>query len=364
MNILVDIGHPAHVHLFHNFIVEMKEKNHNVYVTVKDIPDALMLLEKYNIEYISLGTKADSLRGKFIKQFYFDKLVYKIMKKHKFDIGIGTSITIAHVSRITKMKSFLFDDDDNAVQPLFTKFAHPFTNFLISPDALKHERKKKNHIVYPGYHELAYLHPNKFNPDPSVLNEIGIKSDSPFFVMRFNAFKAHHDTGVRGLSTEQKKEIIELLLKQGKVFITVERDIEPEFEKYLLKLSPEKIHSLLYYATMFIGDSQTMTSEAAVLGTPAIKCNSLAGRLSIPNEIEEKYQLCFAFLPNQFRQMKEKIKELLGLQDLTQLWYKRRSKMLLDKIDVTHFMVWLIENHPESICLLKEDGDLFKQFQN
>ena len=60
-----------------------------------------------------------------------------------------------------------------------------------------------------------------------------------------------------------------------------------------MPIPPESIHSLLYYAKMFIGDSQTMTTEAAILGTPALKCNTFAGKLSVPNELEEKYNLCY-----------------------------------------------------------------------
>ena len=36
MNILIDIGHPAHVHLYRNFYSEMKAKGHNLHVTVKN----------------------------------------------------------------------------------------------------------------------------------------------------------------------------------------------------------------------------------------------------------------------------------------------------------------------------------------
>jgi len=105
-------------------------------------------------------------------------------------------------------------------------------------------------------------------------------------LLRFNAFKAHHDIGAKGLSIENKRKLIAYLETKGKVYITSERNIDEEFKKYQLLLSPEKVHSLIYYATMLIGDSQTMTSEAAILGTPALKCNTFAGKLSVPNELE------------------------------------------------------------------------------
>lgn len=349
MNILIDIGHPAHVHLFRNLYAELKNRGHEVIVTVKNLESAKSLLNIYQIPFIELGSKKDSIGGKLMGQLVFLKELYKISRKHKIDLAIGSSLTIIHLSKISRVKSFLFDDDDSAVEPLMAKFGHPFADYIVSPDVLAYERKKKHHITYAGYHELAYLHPARFKPDPTVLDELGIGRDEPFFIMRFNAFKAHHDIGVQGLSVENKSKLIELLKTKGKVFITTERGIEPEFEAYKLKVSPEKAHSLLYYATMFIGDSQTMTSESAVLGTPAIRSNSFVGRISYLEEEEHKYQLTYGFLPGQMEQMFSKIAALLEMPDLQEEWQSRRKRMLEDKIDVTAFFVWLIENYPESI---------------
>jgi len=210
---------------------------------------------------------------------------------------------------------------------------------------------------------LAYLHPRRFVADPAVLAGSGLKAGEPYFILRFNAFKAHHDIGARGLSPENKRRLIDLLSPHGKVLITSEKDIDAEFKDYQLLVSPEKVHSLLYYATMFIGDSQTMTSEAAVLGTPALKCNSFAGRLSVPNELEAKYKLCFSWQPSEFESLLEKLRELLKQPDLKETWRERRENMLRDKIDVTAFMVWFIENMPESARLVEQNPEYLQRFK-
>ena len=213
MMILIDIGHPAHVHLFRNFYFEIKKKGFCPVVTVKNISSAKKLLESFGIDYIEIGAKSDTIGGKLFKQFGFTYQLFKIVKKNRIQLGLGSSITLAHVSKITKMKSFLFDDDDSAVQPLFARFAHPFADFLLSPDVLAFERNKKNHIIYPGYHELAYLHPLRFTPEPGVVKEVGLNPGEKYFVMRFNVFKAHHDIDVSGLSLEQKLELVMLMEK-------------------------------------------------------------------------------------------------------------------------------------------------------
>ena len=79
------------------------------------------------------------------------------------------------------MKSIVLDDDDDEVQPLFAKFAHPFCDTLLSPEALKGKRRKKDTIYYSGYHELAYLHPNRFKPEKEILAKSGLKQNQKYF---------------------------------------------------------------------------------------------------------------------------------------------------------------------------------------
>jgi predicted glycosyltransferase len=104
---------------------------------------------------------------------------------------------------------------------------------------------------------------------------------------------------------------------------------------------------------MFIGDSQTMTSEAAILGTPALKCNSFAHRLSLPNLLEQKYDLCYAFSNIEFEKMLNKIDELLENENLKQDWQKKAKIFINDSIDPTQFLVWFIENYPKSVSIMK-----------
>lgn len=357
----MDIAHPAHVHLLRNTYFELVEKGHKVFVTVKEIPAAIILLDRYQIPYIYLGGKRDSLLGKAILQFKYNFTIWKLVVAEKIDIGFCSSMTIAHISRISRMKSVLLDDDDDEVEPLYVKYAHPYANTILSPDCLK--RKSSKTIYYSGYHELAYLHPRRFSPDSDVLSDIGLKESDIYYLLRFNAFKAHHDTGVKGLSMDDKRKLIQTLEKTGRVFITTESEIDEEFRKYQLKVSPEKVHSLIYYASMLIGDSQTMTSEAAVLGTPAIRCNTFVGKISYLEEEEHKYGLTYGFRPENSDAMFAKIEELIAISDLKKEWQRRRQKMLADKIDVTAFQVWFIENYSESVRIMKENPDIQYRFK-
>ena len=361
MNILIDINHPAHVHLLRNAYKMLVEKGHHVLVAVKEIPSAMSLLDLYGIPYVNIGKKDDALGKKGLDQLVYDKRLLKLVRQYHIDLGIGSSINIPHVSRMSRMKSIVMDDDDDAAEPLFVKFGHPFADTILTPSAIT--RKSKKAVYVEAYHELAYLHPNRFVPDPDVLRDAGVGGGEPYFILRFNAFKAHHDVGAEGLSAENKRRLVSLLQARGKVFITTERDIDDEFKPYQLKVSPEKAHSLMYYATMFVGDSQTMTSEAAVLGTPAVKCNSFAGQLSVPNELEQKYGLCYSFLPEQQEAFFTKIEELLAMPELKGEWQLRRQRMLAEKIDYTSFMVWFVENYPDSRQTIAKHPDFQLRFR-
>jgi predicted glycosyltransferase len=135
------------------------------------------------------------------------------------------------------------------------------------------------------------------------------------------------------------------LLKHGKVFITSERNLDEEFLQYQISISPEDMHSFIFYAFMLIGDSQTMSSEAAVLGTPSLRCNSFAGKISYLEELEKRYELTYAFLPSQYEALVAKLTELLSSKNLKEVFALRRKRMLEDKISTTSFIEKILESY-------------------
>ena len=78
---------------------------------------------------------------------------------------------------------------------------------------------------------------------------------------------------------------------------------------------------------------------------PALKCNTFAGRLSVPNMLENRYGLCYAYTPDHFDEMLNHIQQLLAREseDLKKEWQEKRQRMLADMIDPTNFFVDYIE---------------------
>ncbi|MCB0807593.1 MAG: DUF354 domain-containing protein [Bacteroidales bacterium] len=360
--LLFEINHPAHIHLFRNLSNSLLEKGIPSVFLIKSDTVTERLADQYDLPVIRMGRKGKGLFQKYLFQlFYLLKTIW-IVRKYKIELGLGVSMNLPMVSKFTKMKSIGFDDDDMKATPVFAKYANR-ASVMMTPSALAFENRGEHHIAYPGYHELAYLHPNRFTPDEQVLEMLGVSREETWFIVRFNAFTAHHDSGESGMSFEQKKQVVEKLKEKGKVFISAEGEIDPAFKNDLLPDHPELIHSILAFTTLYVGESQTMTSEAAVLGTPALKCNTFAGRLSIPNELENDYGLCYSYLPVDFGKMMEKIEELLARPNLKGEWHKRREKMLADKIDVTAFLGWFVEGYPKSVQEVKNNKNIFNHFR-
>ncbi|MCX7735630.1 MAG: DUF354 domain-containing protein [Candidatus Kapabacteria bacterium] len=349
MKVLIDLNHPAHVHLFRNFISYLKSNGHFVLVTASDKDLTLKLLNLYNINAVNFkGFSQNNLLG-FIQLIKRDFILFKYFQRYRFDFAFGTSTAITHISSLTSMESFIFNEDDDDIVPITAYLSYPFATKIIIPDCLRYKKWMKKRVIHNSYHELAYLHPNNFKPNPKVLNYLGIKPNEKYFIVRLSALKAHHDKGAIGLTKEMQKDILNFLQIQGKVFITSEYELDNEFKKFQFPISPELIHHAMFYATMVIGDSQTMIAEAAVLGTPAIRYNSFVGKISYLEELEHKYELTFGFKPGQEGKMIQKIKNLIKIDNLKEIWYERKKIMLKEKCDLNQWMIDYFEK------LIKKD---------
>lgn len=345
MKIMIEIGHPGHVHHFKNMIWELQKKDHDVCICTTDKDVTISLLNSYGFKYNILGiNRGKNLLRKMILLLKSEYIMLKIAYKFRPDLFISRASPVsAHISTIFRKPHLTFSDTEHA--GLTDALALPFTDIVCTPSCYLKDLCEK-HIRYDGYTELAYLHPNYFTPNPAVLDEIGLTEDDTFIILRFVSWAASHDIGHSGI--QNKVELVQKLEKYGRVLITSEGELGDGLKKYQIKVSPEKMHDLLYYATLLYGESATMASECAVLGTHAIFCD-FAGR-GYTDEEEEKYGLVFNFKLDEdsIKSSLGKAVELLEINNLKSIGRKKREKLLKDKIDVTAFMVEFIENYRKS----------------
>ncbi len=115
MKVLVNIGHPAHVHLFKNTIWGLEKDGHRVMITAIDKEMTFDLLDAYGFEYESLGNYHQGLLSQAIGLVIIDYKLYRVVRSFKPDIMIaGGSPYPAHVAKLLRKPFIAFDDTDHA----------------------------------------------------------------------------------------------------------------------------------------------------------------------------------------------------------------------------------------------------------
>jgi len=351
--IIIDIGHPAQVHQFKNIYWELKEKGYEILFTAKRKEITQYLLRQYNLQFESMGQPRKGLVKKILYIHTSCFRFYKIVKQFKPNLVLSRfSFHATWVSSLLKIPHIGFTDTEHVI--LADKLTVPFVNTKLTAYSYQKDLGK-NHIRYSGNIEMFYLHPKRFKPDKTILKHLGVNDGEKYIIMRFIAWDAHHDIGQNGLTVDMKIKAVKQMAKLAKIFITSEKDIPSELEQYRINVPPEKIHDALYFSSMYFGEGATMASESALLGVPAVYINSLtAGSIE---ELQEN-KLLYRFMDG-----KEAIGKAIELlkqdKEVNKLNLK---KFLNDKIDVTAFIVWFIQNYPESRDLLKSNPSYQEKF--
>ena len=359
MRILIDIGHPAHIHLFKNFAWRMQEKGHKIFFTCRDRECVLDLLRVYGFVYDNFGKHYSSVPGKIFG------LAKNELQMLNTAIQFKPDIFVSHGSTIAAFTSFIMHKPHIALEDTFNmeqvKLSMLFTDVVLTGD-YPHPSLGKKEIKYPGYHELAYLHPNVFTPDESVLDILGVKKGEKYAIVRFVAWKASHDIGHCGISYENKIKLVNTLSKHLRVFISSEAEIPEELKKFQINVPAEQMHNALAFAQLFVGESSTMASESAVLATPAIYIND--SQLGYTNDCD-KYGLLYSYTGSGEDQLAaiKKAEELALTLNIKEEYLPKREKMLNDKIDVSAFLIWFVENYPESVKEVKVKDFDFGRFK-
>jgi len=360
--ILFYCGHPAHFHLLKNPYLSLKEIGYEVHMAIKPKDTLEDLLKISGIEYFKMSNISSTNR--ILK--YVDSLCRLIkycffIKRSRYSLLVGTSWENAKIGKLLHIPSICLNEDDAKVVPLFSLNAYPGSSVILSPISCDNGKYEMRSIKYHSFHELAYLHPNYFKPNYKILKKYNLILKQ-YSILRFSDLSAHHDRGKEGISFDLAIKLVKILQKNGDVIITSERPLIKELEKYRLEISPIDIHHIMCFANIYIGDSQTMAAESGILGIPFIRFNDFVGKLGYLQELEEKYQLGYGIKTNDPEKLLNQVIQLSKMQNLSEVFQKRRKKMLSEKIDYAKFLTWFIDKYPESYHIMKSNPKFQFQF--
>jgi len=338
VRVLFDVCHPAHVHLFKHAIGALEADGHETLVTSREKEVTTQLLDAYGIDHEPLSSQGDGGLGLAVE--WLAREVRLLRRARRFDPDVIVShlnFAAAHASTLLRRPNLVFNDNEEAAR-LLGPLVHPFSDVVCTPSSFAADLGDVQRR-YDGFHELAYLHPDRFSPDPDALRGHGVDPDDPYFVVRLVSWAAYHDAGREGLSAEARRELVSTLDAYGDVYVTSEAPLPAEFEDYRLPVPPETIHDLLAHADLYVGDSHTMAIEAGLLGTPAVRFNFLVdgGDLGGYDVLGDTYGLVRSTADE--REGLDLVASLVGDAGAGERWAERRRRLLSDTVDVTEFML-------------------------
>lgn len=377
MNILVQLAHPAHFHYYKNSIKQLQKDGHNVVLvlTTKDILETLVKDAGFEYTNIMVKSHKNSKIGYLYDMIVRCIRILLLSLKHKIDLLTGSTIEISLIGWLLRKPSINIGEDDAAVVQKYINMVAPFIDIRLTPVVCNDGKLEPHSVHYPSNMELGYLHPNHFTADKAIVDGYGINTDKPYFILRFSSLNAHHDNGIQGINTQIAQQLIDILKPHGQIYITSERELEPQFEPYRIRINPLDMHHVMAFASLYIGDSQTMAAEAGVLGTPFVRFNDFVGRIGYLRELEDTYQLGYGIhatplkedspirltnghvQPSGTEALYQAVETLVAMPaDVRKSVYaERRAKMLSEKIDYAKYLTWFIENYPISAKQTKEN---------
>lgn len=342
MRILFQLGHPAHFYMFRHTINNLKHDGHEVFIVsrTKDLLDDL--LAEAGLPYKNIMPSKKKGISNYALRLW---RAYGYASRKHCDVIVGSTPEVAVIGWLLHRRSVIMVEDDYSIIPQFFNLAKPFADHVLSPESCNNGPLELKTTHYAGFQKLAYLHPHQFTPNATVVERY-FSHTEPYFLLRFAHLTAYHDTSnhIHGITNEVAMRLIQKLSSHGRVYITSERPLPSELEHYRLAINPLDIHHIMAFATLYIGDSQSMAVEAAMLGTPSIRFNDFAGRIGVLEELEHTYRLTTGIPTNEPERLYETVDKLLAKPGLRDEYQQRRQRMLGDKIDVTAFFTQFIEN--------------------
>lgn len=338
MRFVFELNHPKHYYQFKYVMRILKEHGHECIVLARDKDVLLKVLEEENLTYEVFGQHKKKMLGKVLGTFSIIPHYMRIVKRFKPDVIVSkASFYGCYCAKRYGCKSVIFPDSE--VVKVTNKYVVPLATLVVTPDTFGLDYGEKHRRI-KGLFEDCYLAPSVFTPDSHIVEQYGMKK--PYAVFRFVGWYANHDVDNNGFTLEEKKKLVDAVLPYMRVYLSSEKELPSDLEQYRLPTPASLIHSVLSEAELYLGDSQTMATEAALLGTPAIRSNSFVGENDMTNfkVLENNYGLL-----RNIKSFEEVMKVLTDYASNSRKsdWIEKRDKYFMTVGDANQQIVDILE---------------------
>jgi predicted glycosyltransferase len=283
MRIWVDVTNSPHVVVLRPVIERWRADGHEVAITARDFAQTLGLLERYGLDHTAIGRhQGAGLPAKARGLASRSRALRRWAKRHgPFDAAVGhgsnDQTVAAKLLGIPSTTTFDYE---------WATFQHQINcrlaRAVVVPDLLPAERldrygargKVRQYIGLKEEYALA-----DFEPDPAVLDELGLDAAQPIAVVRTPAeMSAYH---------RFENSVFATVLDRMRGSQTVVLPRTPQQRATLGEglVVPDRVvdtQSLIAYADVVVSAGGTMNREAVALGTPV--WTTFEGRLGAVDE--------------------------------------------------------------------------------
>jgi predicted glycosyltransferase len=283
VRVWVDLTNSPHVLVLRPLIEVMRADGHEVEVTARDFAQTLELCERFGIDHTAIGRhRGGRLASKALGLASRSGALVRWARGRRFDVAIGhgsNDVSVAaKLLRVPSATSFDYEWATAQHQVNCRLASAVVVPEAIPPERLERYGARDKIHAYPGLKEEYYL--ADFEPDPAVLDELGLDRERPLVVVRtppevslYHRFEnplfrgvlerlAGTQTVVLPRTPAQRAELA------GSGFVVPERAVDSQ--------------SLVAYADLVISAGGTMNREAVALGTPVF--TTFEGRLGAVDE--------------------------------------------------------------------------------
>jgi len=342
MHYLFFTNTPAHVHLYRNAVAELLDRGDEVTILAREDECSTALLDWYDLPYRLYGRLGSGKRSLVRRLPVWAARIVREARRVDPDLVFGIGPYAALAGAVTRTPTVLVTDSEPTLDGTLSR---PFVTAILTPEAYRRHLGPK-HFVFRGFKESAYLHPAVFRPQVDVHEALGLDADEPFAIVRFNSFAGHHDFGKRGFTRAQRRTLLETLAESVTTFVSDEAgrmDLD-DLPARRYDLHPALIHDALAGAELLVADTQTMVTEAALLGTPAVRSNSFVGADDMGNFLSLE---AAGLVENvrAFDEVLDAVTTLLADDDRAETWARRRDAFVADTVDLTQLLLQVAADH-------------------
>jgi len=297
MRVWIDLTNSPHVLVMRPLIEAMRADGHEVEVTARDFAQTLELCERLEIDHTPIGSHAgERLGAKAVGLASRSLVLARWARPRRFDVALGhASNDVMVAAKLLRIPSATaFDYEWATVQH---NVNCRLARAVVVPEAIPPERLDRYGAGgklrrYPGLKEEYYL--ADFEPDPAVLDELGIDSalpvavvrtppdaslyhrhESPVFPRVLERLRDRAQTVVLPRTPRQREEIDAIAGGHFKATAT-------GTPRLIVPARAIDAQSLIAHADLVVSGGGTMNREAVALGTPVF--TTFEGRLGAVDE--------------------------------------------------------------------------------